>query len=651
MGDHVYLKEWKKEQIRLVKQVHPEYDDDKIKTVLDRLIDKKLKNPTCALNNNYIHKQAMSTLLDIYDFIDITKPIMAGGGVLFKNQHVAMNPPSLFLDGALKKRKTIKAKLKIYKPGSYDYMMTDLRQMTQKVIANSYYGASGNEASPFFNIYTALATTSTGQALISTMMCAFESFYADNIKFYTVDDFVLYVYNSIHRKDKDAQKCIVEDMPDITIEDLSEKVYGLFEHPQQLSDEHIQRIIASTLGALDEFERKQLYYSSNLFAFIKIPSIQQFILKEICYKSPSFKDPNKVPSEIEDALETLWDYLYYWVVYNHPTYNRINRLKFQKRRAVLTIDTDSNFVGISRFVNTMLSVADVSKTVCKDNNQLLYIIVNTMAYELTKYTQVILAKYAKLANIPEDYAPRLNMKNEYLYIKLLLTKNKKNYTGLQRLREGSELIPEKHDTKGLVFTKSTAAPETNSFFSKLVKNDILYAESISGSNIIKKIKQYQRYIDESLKNGEKTFLTPLSVKNPEAYAEPFKMQGVRGVIAWNAAYPGVSIDLPDRVTAVPVKMDKLSNIADLEKVEPEIYRRLVDQIYENPTCGFMAKGINVICIPSQVPVIPEWIRPYIDTSKIIENNVKMIHPILMSLGIDIQNTKANSPHFTNIVTF
>ena len=651
MGDHIFIKEWKAEQIKLVKQVHPEYTDAQIEKVLDKMIDKRLKNPECALNNNYLRMQAMSTVLDIYDFIDKTKPIMAGGGVLFKNQHKAMNPPSLFLDDALKKRKAIKSKLKLYQPGSYDYMMTDLRQMTQKVIANSYYGASGNDASPFFNINTALATTSTGQALISTMMCSFESFYADNILFYDVDDFVLYVYNSIHRKDKDADFMPVKDMPDITIEDLSRKVYGLFEDPRKISDKRSRGVIASTLGSLDEMERKKLYYSSNLFEFIQIPSINRFIKEEILYVPTSFRDANSVPKEIEESLDVLWDYLHYWVVYNHPTYNRINRLKFQTRKCVLGIDTDSNFVGIAKFVRMMMRSVDLTKAHCADVNQMIYIVVNTIAYTLTRYTRVVLAKYAKLANIPDDYAHWLNMKNEFLYLRILFTENKKNYTGLVRLREGVELIPEKHDTKGLAYTKSSAAPQTKEFFDSLVKNDILYAESISGSTIIKKVKQYQRGIDESLHHGEKLFLTPLSVKNPEAYKNPFGNQGIRGVYVWNLVYPGMAIELPSNVTAVPVKMEKLSQIEGLKTTNPDIYDALVEGVYNNPQCGFMSKGISVICIPEQVDKVPDWILPYINTNKIIENNINKFHPVMKSLGIDIQNTRANSPHFTNIITF
>ena len=57
MGDHKYLKEWKAEQTKMILQVHPDYSPKRIEKILDKLIDKNLKNPVCALNNNYIHKQ------------------------------------------------------------------------------------------------------------------------------------------------------------------------------------------------------------------------------------------------------------------------------------------------------------------------------------------------------------------------------------------------------------------------------------------------------------------------------------------------------------------------------------------------------------------------------------------------------------------
>ena len=53
MADYILLKKWKKEQYRLIKMVHPEWDDKVIENKLDSIIDKKLKDPECLLHNNY----------------------------------------------------------------------------------------------------------------------------------------------------------------------------------------------------------------------------------------------------------------------------------------------------------------------------------------------------------------------------------------------------------------------------------------------------------------------------------------------------------------------------------------------------------------------------------------------------------------------
>lgn len=651
MSDHKFLKEWKQYQTDMIKTVHPEWDDKDIDKYLDKVIDKNLKDPECALVNNYLHKSAKCFTLDLYDYIHKTKPIMAGGGVLFKNQHEAINPPSKFLDGSMTKRKGIKKKLKELKPGSYEYQTADRAQSTEKVVANSYYGASGNIHSPFYNLFTALATTATGQSLISTMMCSFESFYANNIKFYSTSDALAYIRNSL---DKNLDYSIeIVDMPKISNEKLLEKFFSMYRsdiRDKELHDPNNVRILQLAISNLSEKEKQEVYYSSYLFEFLTIPSVKDIIKKIVC-ETKSFKDPNAVPPDIKDDLKYLWKVLLYWIVYNHPVYNRINRLKFEKRKVVVTIDTDSNMLNIDKWMKFVENNIDLSDAKTQDDNEQMYIRCNSLCYILTKYTQVILKTYCKNAHIPDDFAPRLNMKNEYLYKRMVLTENKKSYTGIIRLREGRELLPEKLDTKGIAYMKSTATKVTSDFCKKLVKEDILYAKHISGTEILKKIKNFARFIEKDIAEGNKTFLNPLSVKNPEAYDKPFSNQGVRGTYIWNKVYPEMTISLPDKVTIAKVKMEKLANIEDLKIKEPKIYKILVDTVYSNDTCVFKDKGINVIAIPATVDKVPLWITEYIDKDKIISDNISKIYPILTSLGISTLDTRSNQPHFTNIISF
>lgn len=647
MADYILLKKWKKEQLQSIKLVHPEWDDKFIEDKLDKIIDKKLRDPDCILHNNYRHKTARTSILALYQYINDTKPIIGGGGVLFKNQHQAINPPSSFLAGALQKRKDIKKGLKVLEPGSYAYMMCDLAQLTEKVVANSYYGASGNPTSPFFNMYTALSVTATGQALISTMMCAFEGFYSDNVKFYTIGDFLNFIRKS---QIKDIDYIIeINDMPDISVDSLYNRFEKCFKDSDILGDYNNQEIIIKTLMNLTPSQRKIVFYSNNLFEFIKIPSIKETLMN-ILYKVESFKDPNNVPSIIKDDMDQFFDILKAWVIYNHPTYNRINRLKLEKRKCVVTIDTDSNMLNIYKFMDFLDKNTDISKAKTDDENELMYIRCNIFCYLITKYSDLILSKYATVANIPKDFHFRLNMKNEFFYLRMILTSRKKSYCGLIRLREGKELIPEKPDNKGLQFIKSTAAPETKEYFKKLTK-DILYKKNISTTYVLSKVKEFGDFIENDINQGNKTFLNPLSVKDPEAYEKPFRNQGIRGVYVWNCVYPDMQIELPDKVTIAKVKMETRDEILKLKCIDSEIYEVLMKSVFDNYDCPFRDKGISVIAIPSNIDSVPEWIRYFIDKDKIVNDNLSKFYMIMESLGIKLLDTRSNDTHYSNIVSF
>ena len=43
MAEHTFLKEWKKENISMIKLVHPEWDEDKIEKCLNKIIDDEIK--------------------------------------------------------------------------------------------------------------------------------------------------------------------------------------------------------------------------------------------------------------------------------------------------------------------------------------------------------------------------------------------------------------------------------------------------------------------------------------------------------------------------------------------------------------------------------------------------------------------------------
>ena len=63
---------------------------------------------------------------------------------------------------------------------SYEYAVCDRDQGIEKLVANSFYGVGGAKTSNFYNLYTAVSTTASGQSLISTTETAIENFMSNN---------------------------------------------------------------------------------------------------------------------------------------------------------------------------------------------------------------------------------------------------------------------------------------------------------------------------------------------------------------------------------------------------------------------------------------------------------------------------------------
>lgn len=182
----------------------------------------------------------------------------------------------------------------------------------------------------------------------------------------------------------------------------------------------------------------------------------------------------------------------------------------------------------------------------------------------------------------------------------------------------------------------------------LVKERLLYVKEINISDILRDLEKFEGIILNSLKNGEKSFLIPKSVKELEAYKDPFKEQGVRAVLAWNYLFPAMLIQLPEKIDIVKVNMRNEKEIEPLKEIDKEIYDKIVKNIFKNPNKKIADKGIEVIAIPRNIEKIPEWILPFIDYDTIVNDNISRFYSVLESLGIETIKTSGKR-YFTNIL--
>lgn len=638
---YTILKEYIRENVNKMKLMYPNVEEEKIKNFIKKEVAENLQNHDIVLDNNYRMVSANTTMLDILEYIHKTKPIIAGFGVLFKNQNEALNPSAIMLKKFYDNRKAIKKLLHVYDPRSYEYGEADRGQMNEKINMNSYYGSAGNETSVFYNLYCAAATTLCGQSIISTTETGIEGFLSNNVKFYSTDDCLLFISRVI-KEDIDTSI-----LPEISIDELRHKLISTFRNP----DDANLKIIDNVISNLSSKEIKIVYYKNNIYKFIKVPKIYK-LLSDIMNNTPSFMNPNDVPKELLPKLEKLWEYLKIYVVYDYPIYNRINRLKYESRRTVLTIDTDSVMPTISKWISMMLEDFFKDNSKCTDYMQRKFICVNTMAFILTNLiNKVLLSKYSKIANIPDDYASLLNFKNEMYYPRFVLTSTKKRYIGLLRLREGSEVYPEKIDTKGLDYKKATAPTVTKKFFEGLVRDYIMFQPVINVGYVIKQLDLFKDQIVASLNDGKLNFISPVSVKEIGAYKSPYEEQAVLATLAWNNLYEDAEISLPDKVYLLKLKLDKIKELDILQQRYPEIYQKVNEKILNSSNDTIRRRRLGVIAIPQSSDEIPEWMRDFIDINTIVNDNISKFYPVIESLGINLLQTKAETNYYSNLIVF
>ena len=158
----IFNTKWMNEAKAQIQLARPDLSDKQIYAYLEKVIEKRMINPPCHLDNNYRHKTIQSNRLALYDWIKTTKPIVGGCGVFYRNQNQSVNNIARMIHKFLVTRKALKNSMKACPdPDSYEYRHYDMLQAGEKVCANAIYGAGGAKVSFTYNLYTAASTTGT----------------------------------------------------------------------------------------------------------------------------------------------------------------------------------------------------------------------------------------------------------------------------------------------------------------------------------------------------------------------------------------------------------------------------------------------------------------------------------------------------------
>ena len=242
------------------------------------------------------------------------------------------------------------------------------------------------------------------------------------------------------------------------------------------------------------------------------------------------------------------------------------------------------------------------------------------------------------------------MKNEFLFRKQILANTKKRYITEVWLREGQMVKNNRLDVKGFDFRKSSTSEDTQRFYTKLIMDEIIDRDEINVPNLVVRLRQFEKDIEESLLSGQKKYLTPITANPPKAYKKPLQMQQVLSVMAWNSAYPDQEIQLPEKLMVVKVDLTTLEKLEAVKEYDEKVYYNLKRGIFEHELEEVRKKGVYVIAIPTNVTEVPEWIRPFILKEEISNKILNKFFPVLESLGVKIVSNSRRSIA-TNIIDF
>lgn len=692
------LSEYKKTMADCMRIYFPYANPHDLSQAIDYSINKRYKKEKCVVDNTYTKKKSNLSLLAMADYIASKEPIVTAYGVLFKKHADVPNPMGVVVQQFLDQRGINKKHMFKFPKGSEDFEKYNLLQQLDKIDSNGIYGILGMYTSLLFNINVSTSITSQGRALISSATMMFESFLANNVKFGSLDEVLVFIRNVCREKRTYDDRLIVDQM--VTIENCFAKIIDSCGY-RWMPDEEEMDIIWRTLNNLGQVDINRIYYKNNLYEFCSNSSIKKaitYIMKKL--ESPFFnslKPPKEIQAELEEFAYILKEYVYY----DKMIMDRIDRCDNMIKSTILVSDTDSCIVSLDawyRFVleiikdeelnikrfdpinvlhfykkdefGDFINLKDISPLkfeepkehydfvndeiiesqhvinplVVYPQDYLRYSIINIMAYVIDVLVNDYMEQFTKNNH---SWAPdkpcKIILKNEFTFLRLLLTRAKKSYASLQAVQEGN-IVPkdEQLDIKGIAsMAKSSMSESTRDALKAILLEDILRADTIDQFRIIEKLSILESKIIKSVMDGSKEYYKPVTIKAISAYSDPMRIQGVTASTAWNSLkssdLPGINLEERNAIDIAKVNLN-LKNIEKLEKY-PEIYEN-AKRYLESP----QSKGkIEAIALPLEVKA-PDWLLDIIDYKTIVNNNISGF--VYDSVGI--VNLSENT-NYSNII--
>jgi len=527
-----------------------------------------------------------------------------------------------------------------------------------------------------FNVNVATSITAQGRALISTASMFFEAFLNNNVKFGSLNEVLEFIKNVCNEERHYRDEELLDH--NISIEDCFAKMIDSCGYRWYPEDDEMD-VIWRVINNLTPTEVNRVYYKNNLYEFMSNTSMKKaikYIMKKL--KNPFFNSL-EVPEEIKVELSELSSILAEYVFYNKMYIDRIDRCDNMIKSTIMVSDTDSCIVSLDawyRFVYDIIKdeqlqickydpvnvlsfierdefgdVIDLSKLepihflepeehydfendeiifeqhaidpfIMMPQDYLRYSIINILAYVIDDLINMYMEQFTKNNHSwAEGKKCKIILKNEFTFLRLLMTDTKKAYASRMAVQEG-HIIPEDEqlDVKGIAsMAKSSMSPSTRKALKKILLEDILKAPTIDQFKIIEHLAILEKKIINSIYDGSKEYYKPVTIKSIDNYTDPMKQQGIKASYVWNSVkpdgLPGIDMSERNAVSVAKVVVNP-KTVEKLKEKWPDVYEKMSKCLNEE----YFKGSIDAIAIPLDVNA-PDWLLELIDYKTILNNNL------------------------------
>ena len=620
---------------------------------IDKLFNEemsKLKDFKTAVSIPLYNQEQEVNFIEFVDYILDDHYISYNGTIFTKEKSSVID----IVEGFLKNRKVIKKKMLKFKAKGdlLNTIIYFIKQLTEKLYANTIYGALGLITFFLFNIDVVSTVTKNAKEQLKTIILQLEKLFGNKVLLYTINDLKEYIIsNSIINININPIKFNSSKFKPMSNDELTEKFIKYL--TIDISDEEkndIKNFISEITK--NDFVRLRLSYLNEIEKFLKDANIEKVIKDNIDnlaniekYDQGKFID-NILNSDIKYIKELVYD--------NHIQTD-IADVVDKPRKAVLTTDTDSVFIKVEKLTSYLSDI--ISKLTNLTDKQDIEIVVFRIISFITGHcTDAFLEQMNKYHhNNPSNKV--FKYKSEYFYRRLFILKSKKTYFGLLTVQEGYK-IPIDIDKKNL---SKTSFPNISKELLNELSDYIAKSDKLSIVKLYNIYEKYKNIIKERVNKGDYTLGTPGTFRFSDNFKFPYSQNTYLAGNIYNILFPIDSFNSPEKehiFNLLLPKIDNYNKLSEKEKIEalknhyikimPEDifnkFSNLLDcndssniDLYNMKQWVIKEAGIKYIGVKNY---IPDWLIPIIDVNLLTKKNIDAYASRIME-ALDIHINSLN----------